>query len=160
MATVLEAPARIPAPEGGWRRTIFLGGGITGCWDWQQALIAKLDLPDDVLLCNPRRAEFPADPTLHDAFAVSEEQVIWEHNHLMAADLILFYFTGDRSPQPIVLYELGRYAALGYPLIVTVEPGYPRAVDVELQLRMARPGTPIHQSMDETVAAITRYTLA
>lgn len=149
MTAYLEAP---DADTRRYRMRIFLAGGITDCWDWQTALVGKLnDLPDDVLLMNPRRADFPiGDPDAAPA------QVAWEFEHLMDADLIAFYFTSGTSPQPIVMYELGRYMALGKPLAVAVEDGYLRAQDVQLQAGLARPGMTIGASLDELAAEIRR----
>lgn len=149
MTAYLEAPNTDTRP---YRMRVFLAGGITDCWDWQTAIIGELaDLPDDVLLMNPRRANFPiGDPDAAPA------QIAWEFAHLMAADLIAFYFTAGPSPQPIVMYEFGRYMALGKPLAVAVEDGYLRAQDVQVQAGLARPDMPIGASLDDLAAAIRR----
>lgn len=160
MTSITECPSPMPAPPGAtrWRTKVFLAGGITGCWDWQQEMIKALgDLPDDVLLMNPRRADFPTD--LAAAEAAAEEQITWEFEHLTAADLIVFFFAAADSPQPIALYELGRYAALGQPLVVATEDGYPRTLDVRVQLALARPGIPVLRSLDQAAQAVTHYAL-
>lgn len=120
-----------------WTRTpgqpaIFLAGGITACPDWQQTLTGHLTTTRYVVL-NPRRANFPmSDP---DA---AEAQIRWEFDHLRQADLISFWFC-QAALQPIALYELGAWSMTTRPIVVGVEPGYARELDVRLQTHLARP---------------------
>jgi hypothetical protein len=123
--------------------SLFLAGGITNCPDWQAEARALLaDLPGLVLL-NPRRRSFP----INDPGAAAG-QVAWEYRHLMRASAVLFWFPAGPSPQPIALYELGRYVALGKLLAVGADPGYLRRADVLLQLSHARPDLRVYDTLD------------
>lgn len=143
------------APDS-WRTdlpTVFLAGGITDTADWRAAVVAML-AESPIALLNPRRADFPmADPT------AAEEQIRWEFSALTAADVILFWFPAGPSPQPIALYELGRYVALDKVVVVGRDPAYSRAQDVDLQMSLARPGRRVHADLravvDEVEALIT-----
>ncbi len=66
-------------------RTLFLGGGISNCPDWQTEMESKLTgLP--LVLFNPRRDAFDmSDPS------VSVQQIEWEHRHLRKSSMILFW---------------------------------------------------------------------
>jgi len=113
--------------------SIFLAGGITNCEDWQKYAVDYFTR-DEVTIYNPRRADFDiTDPT------ATEKQIKWEFTYLSKADRILFWFPGGESVQPITLYELGRYAALGKRLIVGADPEYLRREDVVTQMKLARP---------------------
>jgi hypothetical protein len=135
---------------------LFLAGGITGCPDWQQDAVVMLrDVPELVVL-NPRRTPFPIDDP--DAAA---EQIGWEFRHLHRADVVLFWFAGACSDQPIVWYELGVHAATErVPVAVGADPGYHRRRDVALQLALARPGLPVHATLAATVTAARTLLLA
>ena len=67
--------------------SIFLAGSITGAADWQ-ALVAEMLKEYNVCLLNPRRVDWDATwkATVDEPQFV--EQVEWELNHLMAADII------------------------------------------------------------------------
>src|SRR4051794_36586929 len=82
---------------------VFLGGGISGCPDWQSEVATLLaDLP--LVLLNPRRPDFPmGDP------AAAPKQIEWEYRHLRKADAILFWFPCE-TLCPIALYELGAWS--------------------------------------------------
>lgn len=128
--------------------TVFLGGGITNCWDWQNLIIEYLKAKEkegedlsQMVIFNPRRPNFPID----DPFA-AYAQIEWEYKWLMACDIFSMYFAGGSSIQPICMYELGRYSYRmenSFPwdyqnrVIVTVEPTYKRASDVVIQMRLA-----------------------
>lgn len=138
---------RAPQPYDGPGPVLFLAGGISNCPDWQAEAAALLrDVPELTVL-NPRREAFDlADP------AVAAEQIGWEHAHLHRADVVLFWFAPGGSVQPITLYELGVHATRGVPLAVGADPAYPRRLDVEVQLSLARPGLRVHSTLDATVA--------
>jgi hypothetical protein len=138
-----------PEPYDGPGPVLFLAGGISNCPDWQADAAAMLSDQDDLTVLNPRRAAFTEDTAV--------EQIIWEHTHLHRADVILFWFT-DGSLQPIALYELGVHATLGVPLAVGADPAYPRRLDVEVQLSLARPALTIHRTLAETVASAQELT--
>ena len=143
---VVVAPERPVRPS---RPGIFLAGGISGVGDWQREAIEHLR-PAWAAAYNPRRAVFPMGDD--DAGAL---QIRWEFEHLAAADAILFWFSFETT-QPIVLYELGRWAASDKPLAVGADPGYERRFDVVQQLALARPGLPVHADLSATCAAANR----
>ena len=121
-------------------KSIFLAGGITGCPNWQQEM--KQMLKDtDLILLNPRRANFP----IHDPNAANE-QITWEHKHLSKAGAILFWFAKE-TIQPIVLYELGAWSMTDKTIFVGVHPEYPRRQDVEIQTSLVRPNVKIVYSL-------------
>lgn len=123
-------------------KSVFLAGGITGCPDWQQDM-RRLLRDADLILLNPRRANFPiGDP---DA---AQEQIAWEHNHLREASAILFWFPCE-TLCPIVLYELGAWSMANKPIFVGVHPDYSRRRDVEIQTRLARPEVEIVYSLED-----------
>ncbi len=128
-------------------RCIYLAGEITDCPDWQQEMRDLLVDRDDLVLFNPRRADFPiGDP---DA---AKEQITWEFVHLESADEILFWFPCE-TLCPIVLFELGKWSAgltqYGKKIYVGVHPEYQRRQDVEIQLSLARPEVEVVYSLQE-----------
>lgn len=138
----------IEAPNGPTRASwslpsVFLAGGITDCVNWQEDVVGRL-AHLDIALFNPRRAAFP----MHDP-AASEEQITWEFNALRDADLILYWFAGGPSVQPIALYELGFFAYLDKPIVVGCDREYLRRRDVEIQMKLARPHLRVRDSLDD-----------
>ncbi len=123
-------------------KSLFLAGGITGCPDWQQSMKQLLS-DTDLILLNPRRADFP----IHDPNA-AREQIAWEHNHLRKADAILFWFCKE-TIQPIVLYELGAWTTIDKPIFIGVHLEYQRRQDVEIQTELVRPEVEIVYSLQE-----------
>lgn len=121
-------------PSGGSAVTVFLAGGITGCFDWQ-AKMKRLLADTDLVLLNPRRSNFP----IHDVNA-AHAQILWEWEHLRRADRILFWFPAvNAAGCPIALFELGAWLKTDKPLAVGVEPGYVREQDVKIQASLERP---------------------
>jgi len=142
----IEAPSVYQPTDDVHRPSIFLAGGITGCPDWQQTVVDILSTADAVVF-NPRRADFPiGDP------GAAAEQITWEYRALWDADLILFWFPAGQALQPIALYELGAHRD-DYRIVVGTDPGYPRAIDVRMQLKLARPGLTVHDTLSATVMA-------
>lgn len=128
-ATYIEALAEYDGPG----PSLFLAGGISGTFDWQADVVARLtDLP--LVLLNPRRRNFPIDdPT------AAHTQIEWEFRHLRRATAVLFWFPPE-TLCPIALYELGGRALVReQPLFVGTHPDYARRLDVEVQLKLARP---------------------
>lgn len=113
--------------------SLFLAGGISGTFDWQADIVSRLaDLP--LVLINPRRRDFPMnDPN------AAPTQIEWEYRHLRRATAVLFWFPCE-TLCPIALYELGGRALVReQPLFVGTHPDYGRRLDVEVQLKLARP---------------------
>lgn len=132
--------------------SVFLGGGITDCKQWQKEVINLLNKSgenlDNLIIYNPRRDNFPIDDP-----NASNEQIKWEFDYLMASDIFSMFFCGDtQSDQPICQYELGRYIPIKLSelstkynnkltpqdiIIITSEPQYKRIKDVEIQSKLA-----------------------
>jgi hypothetical protein len=113
--------------------SVFLAGGISGTFDWQADIVSRLaDLP--LVLLNPRRKNFPiGDP------GAAPTQIEWEYRHLRRATAVLFWFPPE-TLCPIALYELGGRALVReQPLFVGAHPDFQRKLDVEVQLKLARP---------------------
>ena len=144
----VEAPAEVPMT--GVR--VFLAGGIGNCPDWQAEAVRMLKHTDLVLL-NPRREEFNVPWT----YEASQEQITWEYKALDEADIILFWFAGCGSVQPIALFELGVHTARrATPLVIGVDRDYPRANDVDIQLGLSRPDLHIYRSLAFVCAEVER----
>lgn len=125
-----------------YSKSVFLAGGITGCPDWQKELVTLLD-NSDLILFNPRRADFPInDPN------AAQEQISWEHDYLRIANAISFWFAKD-TIQPITLYELGSWSMSDKPIFIGIHPEYPRRQDVEIQTKLIRPEVEIVYSLKE-----------
>jgi len=120
--------------------SVFLAGGITNCPDWQAeaAIGVEKRLTDEnndvtTILYNPRRRKWLPHHTL-------EKQIEWEHTHLEAADIILFWFPAE-SMCPITLFELGK-CAMWKPnkmIFVGCHEDYCRKKDIVKQLQLIRP---------------------
>lgn len=115
---------------------VFLAGGITGCPNWQKAIAGMLQMTNYAVL-NPRRDEFKDSPE------AAELQIRWEFEHLRKADVIAFWFCKEQI-QPIALFELGVWSTFGDSsrwspkLIIGVEPGYPRGLDIRIQMKLLK----------------------
>ena len=129
--------------------SVFLAGGITDCWDWQQEVIkelSKFSNTENLVVFNPRRSDFSIDDP-----NAAQIQIEWEYKYLHEADIFSMYFTEGKSTQPICMYELGvhltRLSDLNSlkPLsaIISVESGYCRAKDVLIQSKLAMGGRDI-----------------
>jgi hypothetical protein len=150
------------------RPWLFLAGGISGVEDWQTEAKNRLLMSNDFIppfqesvvhgltfdfggtIFNPRRSTFDMSDT-----SIAEKQITWEFNHLKEADAILFWFQYE-TLQPIVLFELGRWSYTDKPLFIGVHPDYPRKYDVEVQMKLARPLTPIYDSLTQLCYAVNR----
>ncbi len=146
-ATVIEAPTEYDGPG----PSLFLAGGISGTSDWQTLVIASLEkLP--LVLLNPRRKDYP----WHEPAAASA-QIEWEFRHLRRATAVLFWFPPE-TLCPIALFELGgRVMVPGQPLFVGTDPGYARTLDVEIQLRLARPEVRLVTDIRELVGQVADW---
>src|SRR5437868_1246199 len=117
--TYIEALTEFDGPG----PSVFLAGGISGTFDWQADVVARLaDLP--LVLLNPRRRNFPMDDP-----SAAHAQIEWEFRHLQRATAVLFWFPPE-TLCPIALYELGSRAATTQPLFVGTHPDYQRKLDV------------------------------
>lgn len=137
---------RPPEEFDGSGPSIFMAGGISGCPPWQDWMLDRLKA-SSILFLNPRRDDWPDDP------AEIERQVRWEHRHLRAASALLFWFPRE-TLCPITLYELGCWSMTGKPIAIGVHPEYPRALDVKLQTKLARPDLSIVPTLEDLAESV------
>ncbi len=131
---------------------IFLAGGISNCPNWQADAISYFSKVSefDFTVYNPRRDSFPIDDP-----KATEQQTVWEYNHLRESDIILYWFSKG-SLNPIVLYELGMWGNSSDKMIfVGIDPGYERAQDVIIQTALARPELHIYNNLEDMISSIT-----
>jgi hypothetical protein len=122
-----------------YKKSIFLAGTITGAkLDWQKQITESLK-DFDIIVFNPRREEKPED---------GREQIIWEFEHLRLADIISFWFSPE-TVGPICLFELGTHSMTNKPIVIGMDPKYPRRFDVEVQISLVRPDIPIVYSLKD-----------
>lgn len=145
----IECPVEYDFP--GTDVTLFLGGGITNCPEWQVEMITRLS-GVNVTLLNPRRKKF--DVTNQN---IAVEQIEWEYRHMLKADAILFWFCAE-TLCPIVLYELGKWTVQkDRRLFIGVHPDYQRKIDVEVQTRLERPNQVIAYSLSDLAAQVIEW---
>lgn len=103
---ILFPPHRLPSPPS---LSVFLAGTIDmgNSIDWQSEIgEAILMAFPDVVIFNPRRANWDSSWEQTIDNPVFLEQVVWELDHLKNSNLALFNFE-ERSLSPITLMELG-----------------------------------------------------
>ena len=147
----VEAPNRPALPAN--LRKLFVGGAIPGSTDWQALVTRQVQASGlSVAVFNPRRADFPADQP-----GAVAEQVAWEHDHLHAVDVTLFWFPAmpDGIVAPTTLFELGMALGEHRRIVVGASTWYPRRDILEHQLAH-HPHVVLHLSLDDTVAAALR----
>ena len=132
------------------QRSVFLAGGISDCYDWQ-AEVAQMLAETQLIVLNPRRANFP----IHDP-SQSQLQIQWEYEHLRKASAILFWFPSE-TLCPITLYELGTWSNSEKPIFIGVHPNYQRRIDVEIQTRLIRPDVVIVYSLQHLADQLKVY---
>lgn len=142
---VITAPEQYK-PENYDEVLCFLAGGITNCPDWQSEVIEFLKNIENngldlsrLVIFNPRRENFPInDPN------AAKEQIGWEFAYLNMCNIFSMYFCNSNSDQPICMYELGKNATAiritddnwAQRIIVSVEDGYRRQEDVNIQMEL------------------------
>ena len=127
--SVVTSPQALPADDD--RIRIFLAGSIDmgRSEDWQARVADEL-ADADVLLFNPRRADW--NPAWQASSDEPEfvRQVRWELQALEAADIVLMYFAPG-SQSPVTLLEMGLHAR-GGKLIVAAPQGFWRKGNVDI----------------------------
>lgn len=123
---------------------VFLAGGISNCPNWQAEFTQMCKKRNLRVICeSPRRIDW--DESKRELLLY--EQILWEHNHLIEADVIVFWFPKE-SLCPITLFELGKYGK-GSKIIVGCHPEYKRKQDVILQLSLMNPSVRVVDSLEE-----------
>lgn len=115
--------------------------------DWQTRLVGELGERDLVVL-NPRRAEWDASWRQSIEEPKFRAQVEWELDALDRADVIAMWFAPD-TRAPITLLELGLHARSGK-LVVGCPDGFWRKGNVEVVC--ARFGIPLTSAWSDFVA--------
>jgi nucleoside 2-deoxyribosyltransferase-like protein len=129
---------------------VFLAGGIGNCPNWQAEATDMLN-GTELLVLNPRRAHFETPWTR----LASEGQIRWEFDALRRADIILFWFPGGESVQPIAMFELGFWLGqYDRPLVIGRSPQYPRKDDIDIQVSLARPKQDVYTSLAACMDAV------
>jgi len=147
MSKVITAPTEFKE----YSKSLFIGGGISGCPDWQTEILASLTNLPNITFINPRRKSFDIND-----HSIAEEQIRWEYNHLRRASEILFWFCKE-TLCPITLYELGAWSMTPKNIFVGVDPGYVREQDVIIQTSLIRPNIKVAKSLDELSHQIKKY---
>jgi hypothetical protein len=133
------------------RKSIFLAGSIEMgvAEDWQKKLELKLaDMP--VTVFNPRRDDWDSTWNQRESDPEFNNQVNWEINHLLEADVVFMYFAGQ-TKSPISLLELGLLAESGK-MIVFCPDEFWRKGNVEVVC--SRYNIPIFDDVDEAIGCL------
>jgi hypothetical protein len=141
------------SPQVFGRPSLFLGGGISNCPDWQAEIVDILTTGgSDLALINPRSANFDTKTKSRTL-----DQIKWEYLMLRRSDGILFWFAAE-TIQPIVLFELGSHLMVpGKPIFIGMHPEYPRRIDVEVQTSIIRPDLQIVYSLQALAGQILAW---
>lgn len=128
-AEVITSPTALPVDDN--RPKVFLAGSIDNgaASDWQAEVIQALGAMDVVLL-NPRRADW--NPAWQSSTDEPEfvRQVRWELHALEQADVVLMYFAPG-SQSPVTLLEFGLHSREGK-LLVAAPDGFWRKANVDI----------------------------
>lgn len=114
-------------------KKLFLAGSIEmgTASEWQKEIVTAL-ADRDVVLLNPRRADWDSSWQQSIDHPQFREQVEWELSALDAADVIAFYFD-PATKAPVTLMELGLHAATQPErLVVCCPEGYWRKGNVDI----------------------------
>lgn len=142
MTTVVTAPetTRIDGFK------VYLAGAIDmgAAVDWQAQVIAALaDIPDLVLF-NPRRAQFTP--------GMETEQILWELDAFDTVNLILLWFPKD-AKAPISFFEAGLFMDSGK-MIIGAQRGFYRRRNLELTCQ--RHGVPLYHALGDMIEVVRR----
>jgi hypothetical protein len=130
---------------------VYLAGGIKHCPDWQSELVRLLSDIPGIYPHNPRVDGFvPQSP---DDYV---QMVRENRQNLERCNAVIFWFPKDMLT-PVALCELGAEIARERPIFIGVEPGYKRAIDVEVQAHLERPDISIAMSLNELARQVRNY---
>lgn len=132
---------------------VFLAGGISGCENWQDYIINKLQIQDkeqNYLLINPRR-----QGDLAPNGEMAEAQIIWEAEAMTLVDTMAFWFPKE-TLCPITLFEYGLSIGRKQDIILGVHLEYQRRFDLEIQTQHYRPRIKPVYSLDDFAQRISR----
>lgn len=136
--------------------SVFLAGSIDMgvAEDWQAKVAAAL-AGLDVLVLNPRRAQWDASWAQRIDNPPFREQVEWELDALDAAGLIVMYFAPD-TKSPVTMLELGIHAAQNpEKLVVCCPEGFWRKGNVDIVC--TRHGVRQENTLDDLTAFLKQH---
>jgi Nucleoside 2-deoxyribosyltransferase like len=134
----------------GLETRVFLAGSIEmGTAErWQEEVVEALSGDGELVILNPRRADWDDSWEQRADDPRFSEQVNWELDMLEAADIVVMYLApGTKSP--VSLLELGLCARSGK-LTVCCPPGFWRRGNVQIVCDRNR--IPLFATMDELIA--------
>lgn len=143
------------------KTTIFLAGSIENgvAEDWQTKLIQDVSKKfgnDDIIIFNPRRADWNPNAKMDANDEYFKHQVEWELHHLRCSRIKIFYFADD-TVSPITLLELGAIvSANNYhkdKLIVRCSDKYFRKGNVDVTLEHFQKNTAVN-TYDEMLSKL------
>lgn len=134
-----------------FRPILFMGGGITGCPDWQAGVKEHFHNKPLGTLINPRRENFEIEDN-----ELSKEQIAWEYRWLRRADAIMFWFPKEGLCQ-ITLFELGAHLERNTQLFIGCHDDYKRVVDVTVQVALRRPDIDVYTTLEDVLDKYTHW---
>jgi hypothetical protein len=120
----VKSPNEIP--------TLFLAGSIEmgKAENWQKKVVDYFE-SEDIIIYNPRREDWDASWNATPYNEHLENQIKWEHKHIMESDFVLFNFD-PATKSPVTLMELGMM--LSFPnkknIVVCCPPDFWRYLNV------------------------------
>ncbi len=139
-----------PTPYHGPGPSVFLAGSAGGRSAWRRAMVDLLR-DTDLAVLDPFVADFPKnDP------ATLQQRTRWEFDHLRRATVRAFWFPADAAGM-ISLYELGVCSVLESPLVVGIDPGYPKSGEIRAQMRFIRPKVRVVDDLEDLVQQIVTH---
>lgn len=129
-----------------------MAGGITGTSDWQEDML-KMLTGEELVVYNPRRVGFDSSNK-----EMEEEQIAWEHLHLIKADAVSFWFPPE-TLCPITLFELGTvcHRASKPKVFVGCDPDYKRIRDVRIQLSIRNSSIEVVEDLSELANQVKNW---
>ncbi|KAI1269516.1 hypothetical protein F5Y18DRAFT_437388 [Xylariaceae sp. FL1019] len=131
-AQVINAPSQDTVSH---KKCVFLAGATTpdGDGDWRETLSASL-AEYAITIFNPYRADWDSTWREDINFGPYREQVEWELEKQLAADLVVVYF-GSETLAPISLLEFGLSAQVPGKVIAIAPEGYKMRGNVQIVCR-------------------------
>lgn len=131
----VKSPSRIIPMNG--HRKVFLAGSIEmgKAINWQEQFVEACK-DDAVTFFNPRRDDWDSSWVQEYSNTKFREQVEWEIEHLMEADIAVFYFDIN-TMSPITLMELGMRQHVKGKTIVCCGHGFWRKGNVDVFCKRA-----------------------
>jgi hypothetical protein len=145
MTIVINAPQHYTLREHEF--SVFLAGAIDmgAAIDWQRYVINNAQGYENLVLFNPRRANFT--PKTLDG------QIRWELKYLDAATMIFMWLPKD-SKAPVSMLEAGLFWHSGK-LVIGAEDGFYRQRNLELTAEHYK--ILLHNNLDEMISCIGLY---